>query len=65
MNEEYLKLNEAAEFIGVKRVTLYRWAKEHKLTIYKRSRFSYIKKVDAERLKAEYEQMKPLEYPKC
>lgn len=63
MNEEYLKLNEAAVFIGVQRVTLYRWAKEHKLTIYKKSRFSYIKKADAERLKAEYEQMRPLEYP--
>jgi excisionase family DNA binding protein len=64
LDTEYLTLNEAAEFIGVKRVTLYRWAKEHKVTIYKKSRFSYIKKVDAEKLKAEYEEMRPLEYPK-
>jgi excisionase family DNA binding protein len=63
LNKEYFTFNDAAEFIGIKRVTLYRWAKEHKLTIYKKGRLSYIKKVEAEKLKAEYEQIKPLEYP--
>lgn len=63
LEKGYLTFNDAADFIGVKRTTLYRWAKEHKLTIYKKGRLSYIKKDEAERLKAEYEQIRPLEYP--
>lgn len=60
--EEFISIKEAADFIGVERVTIYRWAKAHKITIYKKGRYSYIKKSEAEKVKAENETFKPLEY---
>ncbi|HBF39760.1 MAG TPA: DNA-binding protein [Firmicutes bacterium] len=58
--DEILTMEEAAEFIGVDRTTLYRWAKAGKITIYKKGRNSVIKKADAEKVKAENEELKPL-----
>lgn len=60
MENEYITINEATELLGVTRVTLYRWAKEHKLMIYKQGRNSLIKKSEAQKVKSELEQIKPL-----
>jgi excisionase family DNA binding protein len=60
VGDEYISMNEAAEFLNVTRLTLYRWAKSGKLKIYKKGRNSIIKKTDAERVKREMEQIRPL-----
>lgn len=60
MNEEYISVNDALELLNITRMTLYRWAKIGKLPIYKQGRKSLVKRSDAERVKKENEEIKPL-----
>ena len=55
--DEWLSLNEAAEKLGVKRVTLYRWSEKGILPIYKMIGKSVVKKADVDKIIAD---IKPL-----
>lgn len=57
--EEWLTVTQAAEKLGVARQTLYRWARDGTLPIYKVGTLSRVRASDVERLWAE---AKPL-YP--
>ena len=61
-NDEYMSIKEATEFLNVNPSTIYRWAKNGRLTLYKKGlRTTLIKRSDAKRIKAENEQIRPLE----
>lgn len=62
MEEKTLTINEAAEFIGIDRTTLYRYAKQNppKIIIYKKGARSVVKESDVIRLKDELEKLTPL-----
>lgn len=60
MDDEYISVNDTLKLLNITRATLYRWAKSGKLPIYKRGRQSLIKKADAERVKKENEEIRPL-----
>lgn len=49
---DYLKINEAAEFLGVTPNTLRNWEREKKITVYRNPQNSYrlYKKEDLEKL---------------
>jgi len=40
INKEWLSVQEAADYLGVARPTIYRWAKESKIHIFKLARGS-------------------------
>jgi predicted site-specific integrase-resolvase len=60
--EEYISLKDASDYLGVNRITLYRWAKlkPPKIIIYKKANQSLVKKADIEKIKEEREEIKPL-----
>ena len=58
--DEYMSLDDAAQFLKVDRSTLYRWAKIKKLMIYKQGRHSLVKKSDVQRIQKENEEIRPL-----
>ena len=61
-NNEYMSIKEASEFLNVNPSTIYRWAKNGRLSLYKKGlRTTLIKRSDIERMKAENEQIRPLE----
>ncbi len=63
MNDnEYMSIKEASELLNVNPSTIYRWAKSGRLSLYKKGlRTTIIKRSDIERIKAENEQIRPLE----
>ena len=50
MDKQWLKLPEAAEYVGVSLATVYRWIKAGKLTLHKVGKVSRVKKEDVDRL---------------
>jgi excisionase family DNA binding protein len=48
--DDWLNLNEAAEKLGIKKITIYRWSKQGILPIYKLVNKSVVKKSDVDRL---------------
>jgi excisionase family DNA binding protein len=62
-NNDYISINEAAEYLGVTRLTIYRWrkAKPPKIKVYKKGNQLLVKKSDIEEIKADRERIKPLD----
>jgi len=58
--DDLISLNEAAKIVGVDRSAFYRWNKSGRITLYKKGSRTVIKRSDAERIKAENEDVKPL-----
>lgn len=58
--DELIHLNDAVIELEVDRSTLYRWSKDGKLPIYKKSGKSYVKKEDLEQVKKEFTELKPI-----
>lgn len=46
MNKDFLNIEQAAEYLGVSKQTLYRLASERKIVSYKPTRFLYFKLED-------------------
>lgn len=53
MERVWLSPQEAADYLGVSRATIYRWINDSKLTVYKVERISRLKKDDLDRLMEE------------
>lgn len=53
LERTWLSPQEAAEYLGVSRATIYRWVKGGKLTIHKMGKVARIKKQDLDRLMEE------------
>jgi excisionase family DNA binding protein len=59
--DELMTITEAMKILGIEsRATIYRWSKNGKLPIYKKSGKSWIKTEDVERLRNEIGELKPL-----
>ncbi len=50
MERIWLDIDEAAAYVGVSRTTIYKWAKQGKLTLHKVGKVSRVKKDDLDRL---------------
>lgn len=61
--DEYLTIDEAATYLEVTRMTIYRWrkAKPPIVKVYKKGNQLLVKKSDIEEIKAERELIKPLD----
>lgn len=58
--DDLISLNEAAKIVGVDRSAFYRWNKSGRIILYKKGNRTVIKRSDAERIKAENEEVRLL-----